>query len=140
MSLIRVCIMGRLTKTPELRRTQTGTAVTSFTLAVADDYKDKESGERRTDFFDCVAWRNTAEYICQYFTKGSMAIVDGRLKTRKWEDKNGNRRVAVEIVAENVYFGNRQAWGTDDSAANYSTPQSAAGDFVEVEEEENLPF
>lgn len=140
MSLNRVCIMGRMTKAPELRRTQTGTAVTSFTLAVDDDFKDKQSGERKTNFLDCVAWRNTAEFVCQYFAKGYMAIVDGRLQTRKYEDRDGNKRTAVEIVADSVYFGDSKSREDKDSAANYSVSQSAAGGFIEVEEEGNLPF
>lgn len=140
MSLNRVCIMGRLTKNPELRRTQTGTAVTSFTLAVDDDFKDKQSGERKTNFLDCVAWRQTAEFVCQYFAKGRMAVVEGRLQTRKYEDKDGNKRTAVEIVADSVYFGDSKSREDKDSAANYSAPQSAAGGFIEVEEDGNLPF
>lgn len=140
MSLNRVCIMGRLTRDPELRRTQTGTAVTSFTLAVDDDFKDKQSGERKTNFIDCVAWRSTAEFVCQYFTKGRMIIVDGRLQTRKWEDKDGNKRTAVEVVADSVYFGDSKSREDKGSDANYSTPQSAAEGFTEVEEAGNLPF
>ena len=140
MSLNRVCIMGRLTKDPELRRTQTGTAVTSFTLAVDDDFKDKQSGERKTNFIDCVAWRNTAEFVCQYFTKGRMAIVDGRLQTRKWEDKDGNKRTAVEVVADNMYFGDSKPQEDKDSTANYSASQSAAEGFTEVEDDGELPF
>lgn len=140
MSLNRVCIMGRLTRDPELRRTQTGTAVTSFTLAVDDDFKDKQSGERKTNFIDCVAWRSTAEFVCQYFTKGRMIIVDGRLQTRKWEDEDGNKRTAVEVVADSVYFGDSKPREDKDSDANYSTPQSAAEGFTEVEDDGNLPF
>lgn len=140
MSLNRVCIMGRLTKDPELRRTQTGTAVTSFTLAVDDDFKDKQSGERKTNFLNFVAWRNTAEFVCQYFAKGRMAIVDGRLQTRKWEDKDGNKRTAVEVVADSVYFGDSKSGEDKDSAANYSTEQSAAEGFAEVEDDGELPF
>lgn len=140
MSLNRVCIMGRLVKDPELRRTQTGTAVTSFTLAVDDDFKDKQSDERKTNFLDCVAWRQTAEFVCQYFTKGRMAVVDGRLQSRKYEDKDGNKRTAVEIVADSVYFGDSRPREDKDSAANYRTSQSVAGGFIEVEDEGNLPF
>ena len=87
MSLNRVVIMGRLTRDPELRRTQTGTAVTSFSLAVDRDFKSRESGEKATDFIDVVAWRQTAEFVCQYFAKGRMAVVEGRLQIRDWEDK-----------------------------------------------------
>ena len=102
--LNRIDIMGRLTGDPELRRTQSGTAVTSFTLAVERDYKP-EGGEKETDFFDVVVWRKAAEFVCRYFAKGRMAVIDGRLQTRKWTDKNGGNRVAVEIIAESVYFG-----------------------------------
>ena len=102
--LNRIDIMGRLTGDPELRRTQSGTAVASFTIAVERDYKP-EGGEKETDFFDVVAWRKTAEFVCRYFTKGRMAVIDGRLQTRKWTDKNGGNRVAVEIIADSVYFG-----------------------------------
>lgn len=141
MSLNRVCIMGRLTKDPELRRTPTGTAATLFTLAVDDDFKDKQSGERKTNFLDCVAWRNTAEFVCRYFAKGRMAIVEGRLQTRKYEDRGGNKRTVVEIVADSVYFGDSKSREDKDSAANYSTSQSAAGSFIEVEDDgEGLPF
>lgn len=102
--LNRIDIMGRLTGDPELRRTQSGTAVASFTIAVERDYKP-EGGEKETDFFDVVAWRKAAEFVCRYFTKGRMAVIDGRLQTRKWTDKNGGNRVAVEIIADSVYFG-----------------------------------
>lgn len=102
--LNRIDIMGRLTGDPELRRTQSGTAVASFTIAVERDYKP-EGGEKETDFFDVVAWRKAAEFVCRYFAKGRMAVIDGRLQTRKWTDKNGGNRVAVEIIADSVYFG-----------------------------------
>lgn len=102
--LNKITVMGRMTKDPELRRTQSGTAVASFTIAVERDYKP-EGGEKETDFFDVVAWRKTAEFVCRYFTKGRMAVIDGRLQTRKWTDKNGGNRVAVEIIADSVYFG-----------------------------------
>lgn len=104
MSLNRTSIMGRLTANPELRSTTNGIAVTTFTLAVDRDTKD-QSGERAADFLDVVAWRSTAEYVCKYFTKGRMAIVDGRIQSRNWTDKDGNKRKAVEIVADSVYFG-----------------------------------
>ena len=99
-----VVIMGRLTRDPELRRTQSGTSVASFTLAVDRDYKP-DGGERECDFFDCVAWRGTGEFVSKYFSKGRMAIVSGRLQTRSWTDKDGGKRKSVEIVADNVYFG-----------------------------------
>lgn len=104
MSLNRVILMGRLTRDPELRRTNSGTAVTSFSLAVDRDFKDK-SGNKETDFIDIVAWRNTAEFVANYFTKGRMAIVEGRLQMRDWTDKDGSKRRSAEVQAENIYFG-----------------------------------
>ena len=103
--LNRIVIMGRLTRDPELRRTQTGTPVASFSLAVDRDFKDRNTGERTTDFIDCVAWRQTGEFVSRYFTKGRMAIVEGRLQIRDWTDKEGNKRRSAEVVADNVYFG-----------------------------------
>ena len=103
--LNKVFIMGRLTRDPELRRTQTGTAVASFTLAVDRDFKDKSTGERTTDFIDVVAWRQTGEFVSRYFTKGRMAVVEGRLQIRDWTDKDGNKRRTAEVVADQVYFG-----------------------------------
>ena len=108
--LNRIIIMGRLTRDPELRHTQTGTAVASFTLAVDRDFKDKSTGERSTDFIDVVAWRQTGEFVSRYFTKGRMAVVEGRLQIRDWTDKDGKRRSA-EIVADNVYFGDSKRDG-----------------------------
>ena len=103
--LNHITIMGRLTRDPELRRTGTGTAVTSFSVAVDRDFGDKESGENGTDFIDCVAWRTTGEFVSKYFTKGSMIVVSGRLQMRSWTDKDGNNRRSAEVVADNVYFG-----------------------------------
>lgn len=102
--LNHIDIMGRLTRDPELRRTGSGIAVANFTLAVDRDFKGQD-GEKETDFLDCVAWRNTAEFAAKYFTKGSMAVVSGRLTIRTWTDKEGNKRKSAEIVAENIYFG-----------------------------------
>ena len=102
--LNKIFIMGRLTRDPELRRTQSGTAVTSFSLAVDRDYKS-QSGEKETDFIDVVAWRSTAEFVSKYFTKGSMAAVSGRLQIREWTDREGGKRTTAEVVADNVYFG-----------------------------------
>lgn len=103
--LNRVVIMGRLTRDPELRHTQSGTSVASFCLAVDRDFKDKATGEKATDFIDIVAWRSSAEFVSRYFTKGRMAVVNGRLQTRTWKDKDGNNRKAVEVVADGIYFG-----------------------------------
>ncbi len=109
--LNRIIIMGRLARDPELRRTQTGTPVASFRLAVDRDFKDKATGERSTDWIDVVAWRSTAEFVSRYFTKGRMAVVEGRLQMRDWTDKDGNKRVAAEVVADNVYFGDSKRDG-----------------------------
>jgi len=103
--LNKIILMGRLTRDPELRHTQTGTAVASFSLAVDRDFKDKATGDRTTDFIDVVAWRQTGEFVSRYFTKGRMAVVEGRLQIRDWTDKDGNKRRSAEVVADNVYFG-----------------------------------
>lgn len=110
--------MGRLTRDPELRRTQNGTAVASFTLAVDRDFKDKATGERSTDFIDVVAWRQTGEFVTRYFSKGRMAVVEGRLQIRDWTDKDGNKRRTAEIVADQVYFGDSKR---DGDGGSYST-------------------
>lgn len=109
--LNHIVIMGRLTRDPELRRTQGGTPVSSFSLAVDRDFKDKSTGERATDFIDVVAWRSTGEFVSRYFTKGRMAVVDGRLQIRDWTDKDGNKRRSAEVVADNVYFGDSKREG-----------------------------
>ena len=101
--LNRIIIMGRLTRDPELRRTQSGNAVTSFALAVDRDFKSAD-GAKETDFIDVVAWRNTAEFVAKYFAKGRMAVVEGRLQMRDWTDKDGNKRRSAEVVADNIYF------------------------------------
>lgn len=103
--LNKIVVMGRLTRDVETRQTQSGTNVANFTLAVDRDLKNKQTGERETDFIDCVAWAGKADFVEKYFHKGSMAVVEGRLQMRKWEDKDGNKRVSAEIVADNVYFG-----------------------------------
>jgi single-strand DNA-binding protein len=141
--LNKIILMGRLTKNPELRRTQSGTAVTSFTIAADRDFKG-QNGEKETDFIDCVAWRNTAEFAAKYFTKGRMAIVEGRLQIRDWTDKEGNKRRSSEVVADNVYFGDSKR---DDAQANApacgapSAPVDGHSDFEEITEEDGeLPF
>ena len=103
--LNHIVIMGRLTRDPELRRTGSGIAVASFTVAVDRDFGGRDGGERETDFIDCVAWRQTGEFVSKYFTKGSMIVVSGRLQIRSWNDKDGNKRRTAEVVADNVYFG-----------------------------------
>jgi single-strand DNA-binding protein len=105
MSLNHIVIMGRMTRDPELRRTGSGIAVASFCLAVDRDFNPKDGGEKETDFIDCTAWRSTGEFVSKYFTKGSMAIVSGRLQIRTRTDKDGNKRRNAEVVADNVYFG-----------------------------------
>ena len=117
--LNKIFIMGRLTRDPELRRTQTGTPVASFTLAVDRDFKDKSTGERTTDFIDVVAWRQTGEFVSRFFTKGRMAVVEGRLQMRDWTDKEGNKRRSAEVVADNVYFGDSRR---DGDGGGYSAP------------------
>ena len=103
--LNHITIMGRLTRDPELRRTGSGIAVASFSVAVDRDFGKNENGEKETDFIDCVAWRQTGEFVSKYFTKGSMIVVSGRLQVRSWTDKDGNKRRTAEVVADNVYFG-----------------------------------
>ena len=103
--LNHIVIMGRLTRDPELRRTGSGTAVASFSVAVERDFGKNENGEKETDFIDCIAWRQTGEFVSKYFTKGRMIVVSGRLQVRSWTDKDGNKRRTAEVVADNVYFG-----------------------------------
>ncbi|PKM74137.1 MAG: single-stranded DNA-binding protein [Firmicutes bacterium HGW-Firmicutes-16] len=123
-------LMGRLTRDPELRYTPSGTPVASFTLAVDRDFAPKDSGEKQTDFIDIVAWRQTGEFVSKYFTKGSMAVVSGRLQIHEWQDKEGNKRRSAEIVADNVYFGDsKRREGSDSSTHNSSAPRSNEGDF-----------
>ena len=135
--LNHITIMGRLTRDPELRRTGSGTAVASFTLACDRDYSDKQSGERETDFIDCVAWRSTAEFAAKYFTKGRMAVVSGRLQIRNWTDKDEGKRKTAEIVAEHVYFADSKKDGT-------SQPMASGAQHVELavleEDDSQLPF
>ena len=166
--LNHIVIMGRLTRDPELRRTGSGIAVTSFSLAVDRDFSPKDGGERETDFIDCVAWRSTGEFVSKYFTKGSMAVVSGRLQIRSWNDKDGNKRRSAEVVADNVYFGDskrsgdQQRSGSYDSApapygsapaapgygaapapsyGGYSAPSAPASDFSMVDDDDaQLPF
>ncbi|MBQ2959887.1 MAG: single-stranded DNA-binding protein, partial [Oscillospiraceae bacterium] len=103
--LNHITIMGRLVRDPELRSTQSGTSVASFTVAVDRDFGGRDGGEKQTDFIDCVAWRQTGEFVSKYFRKGSMIVVSGRLQSRKWQDREGNNRTNWEVVADNVYFG-----------------------------------
>ena len=166
--LNHITIMGRLVRDPELRRTGSGVAVASFRVAVDRDFVSKDGGERKADFIDCVAWRQTGEFVSKYFTKGSMIVVSGRLQIRNWNDKDGNKRRSAEVVADNVYFGESKrssdagsAYGgsTGSSYGNYapnnggynapapsyggySAPASApASDFAMLEDDDaQLPF
>ena len=115
--LNHITIMGRLVRDPELRRTGSGIAVASFRVAVDRDFVSKDGGERKADFIDCVAWRQTGEFISKYFTKGRMIVVDGRLEMRDWTDKDGNKRTSAEIVVANAYFGDSKR--DSDSGSSY---------------------
>ena len=148
--LNHITIMGRLTRDPELRRTGSGIAVASFTVAVDRDFGGRDGGEKETDFIDCVAWRQTGEFVSKYFTKGRMAVVSGRLQIRTWTDKDGNKRRSAEVVADNVYFGESK----QNSDSNYggnsynSAPAPSYGgytapgqDFAPLEDiDTKLPF
>ena len=137
--LNHITAAGRLTKDPELRRTQNGVAVASFTIACDRDIKDA-SGNKQPDFIDCVAWRNTAEFVDKYFTRGRMVIVSGRLQTREWTDKNGNKRRNAEILAESVYFGDSKRSG-ENTEKNETKEAAQTVDFDQVEiDDDDLPF
>ena len=148
--LNHIVIMGRLTRDPELRRTGTGVAVASFSLAVDRDFSPRDGGERGTDFIDCVAWRQTGEFVSKYFTKGRMAVVSGRLQIRSWTDKDGNKRRTAEVVADNVYFGDSKRDGDGGSGysaapaasyGGYAAPAPAASDFAMLDDDDaQLPF
>ena len=166
--LNHITIMGRLTRDPELRRTGSGTAVASFSVAVDRDFGKNENGEKETDFIDCVAWRQTGEFVSKYFTKGRMAVVSGRLQIRSWTDKEGNKRRTAEVVADNVYFGDSRRDGDNAGASyggntyggnsygnnnyggynapapsygGYSAPAAPASDFAMLEDDDaQLPF
>lgn len=142
--LNKIVLMGRLARDPELRRTQSGKPVTSFTLAVDRDFKG-QNGEKETDWIDVVAWNGTAEMVSKYFTKGRVAVVCGRLQIRDWQDKEGNKRRSAEVIAENVYFGDSKK-DSDGGGNNYGAApapaQSYGGqDFAEIGEDDGeLPF
>ena len=164
--LNHIIIMGRLTRDPELRRTGSGVAVTSFSLAVDRDFGNRESGEKETDFIDCVAWRQTGEFVSKYFTKGRMIVVSGRLQIRSWTDKDGNKRRTAEVVADNCYFGDSKrdndggnAYGGNTYGGNsyggysapaapvapnyggYAAPSAPASDFTMLDDDDaQLPF
>ena len=152
--LNHITIMGRLTRDPELRTTQAGVSVTSFTVAVDRDFGGRDGGERQTDFIDCVAWRSTGEFVSKYFRKGSMIVVSGRLQSRKWQDRDGNNRTSWEINADNVYFGesrrdgdsSRDSYSNNTYSGSYdsgrsSAPAPASNTFVELDDGDGeLPF
>lgn len=157
--LNHITIMGRLTRDPELRRTGSGIAVASFTVAVDRDFGGKDSGEKETDFIDCVAWRQTGEFVSKYFTKGRMIVVSGRLQIRPWTDKEGNKRRSAEVVADSCYFGDSKKDGGDSSPKsapqnNYgggyggydapgrnAEPEYPQSNFYDIDEDDaNLPF
>ena len=152
--LNHITIMGRLTRDPELRHTQSNTPVASFTVAVDRDFSGRDGGEKQTDFIDCVAWRQTGEFVSKYFRKGSMIVVSGRLQSRKWQDRDGNNRTNWEVVADNVYFGESRRDGGDttgyDRAPTYNRSEPARresnynsnsyGSFSEMEDDGDLPF
>ena len=158
--LNRIILMGRLTRDPELRHTQTGTPVASFSLAVDRDFKDKSTGEKATDFIDIVAWRATAEFVSRFFTKGRMAVVEGRLQLRDWTDRDGNKRRSAEVVADNIYFGDSKrdaeaggyggsygggysapAPSSPPAAPSYSAPMGGGDQFADLDDDDGeLPF
>ena len=161
--LNHITIMGRLTRDPELRRTGSGIAVASFTVAVDRDFGGRDGGEKETDFIDCVAWRQTGEFVSKYFTKGRMIVVSGRLQIRSWTDKDGNKRRTAEVVADNCYFGDSKreneggsSFGGNtyggNSYGNYGAPSgnfggysapagNPASDFAMLEDDDaQLPF
>ena len=146
--LNHIVIMGRLTHDPELRRTGSGVAVASFTLAVDRDYSSKDGDEKETDFIDCVAWRQTGEFVSKYFTKGRMAVVSGRLQIRSWNDKEGNKRRTAEVVADNVYFGDSKKDDSGHSGGytgfipnNMIPGNTTAQDFAPLTDDDaKLPF
>ena len=140
--LNHITIMGRLTRDPEMRTTQSGVSVASFTLAVDRDFGGRDGGEKQTDFIDCTAWRHTAEFVSKYFSKGRIAVVSGRLQIDNYTDNDGNKRKSAKVVADNIYFGDSKkdgaTGGQSDEAASF-TPASAGFVPVEVDNSE-LPF
>ena len=159
--LNHIVIMGRLTRDPELRYTQSQVPVASFTVAVDRDFGGRDGADRQTDFIDCVAWRQTGEFVSKYFTKGRMIVVSGRLQSRKWQDRDGNNRTSWEISADNVYFGDSRRDGDSQSSygqSNYGSqpgysapnsysssqstpvPQVTPSPFEDLEDDGDLPF
>ena len=156
--LNHITVMGRLTRDPEMRTTQSGVTVTSFTLACERDFGGRDGADKQTDFIDCVAWRQTGEFVSKYFTKGRMAVVSGRLQSRKWETKEGEKRTSWEVVVDNAYFGDsrrdsdsgRDSYSGNSYSSSYSHNSYDAGKssapapsntFVELDDGDGeLPF
>lgn len=144
--LNHIVLMGRLTRDPELKHTQSGVAVVSFSIAVDRDFGTRDDGSKEVDFINITAWRNTAEFVSKYFSKGRMAVVSGRLQMRNWTDNNGQKRISAEVVADNVYFGDSKPKDGANSAAPVDTAAPAgapvmAGDFAMLEgDDSELPF
>ena len=149
-----VVLMGRLARDPELRHTQSGLPVASFTVAVNRRFANKDTNERQADFIDCVAWRGTAEFISKYFAKGAMIAVQGHLQVREWQDKDGNRRWSTEVIVEQAYFtGSKQEGGSSGGGrpsfddrdappidAGFSAAPATGSDFAELDDDGDLPF
>ena len=157
--LNHIVVMGRLTRDPELRTTQSGVNVASFTVAVDRDFGGRDGAERQTDFFDCAAWRQTGEFVSKYFQKGRMIVVSGRMQSRKYQDREGNNRTAWEIQADNVYFGDSKrdsdnagysqssstgqssySRGSDSPRQSAPVPPVTPSPFEELEDDGELPF
>lgn len=152
--LNHIVLMGRLTRDPDLKHTQSGTAVVSFSIAVDRDFGTKDDGSKEVDFINITAWRNTAEFVSKYFSKGRMAVVSGRLQMRNWTDNNGQKRVSAEVVADNVYFGDSKPQGGGNfsgaagsfagsapAPAGDPVPVYAGADFAEITDDDSeLPF
>ena len=138
--LNHITIMGRLVADPEIRYTRSGTPVASFRLAVDRDFKDKETGDRKADFISVVVWNGTAEFVSRNFSKGRMAVADGRLQIRDWTDKDGNRRTAAEVVAGNVYFADSRRDGVH-GHSEYSGQDAQPNEFQEMTDDDGeIPF
>ena len=149
--LNHIALMGRLVNDPELRRTGTGIAVTTFRIAVDRDFAPKDGGEKKADFITCVAWRQTGEFISKYFAKGRMIVVDGRLEMRDWTDKEGNKRISAEVIVDNAYFGDSKgavesSGGLTGFVPNHVAqpdvyPVPSGNDFAMLEDDDaQLPF
>ena len=138
--LNRVVIQGRIGKDIELRHTQSGVSVVSFSIAVDRDFKDKATGEKTTDWVNGTAWRSTAEFVSKYFSKGRMAVVDGKLQTNTWTDKDGNKRSSLEVVADSVYFGDSRKKESEGDTPESDRPEQNGQEFSEVDDDGELPF